>query len=763
MISKIRKIYKFQKNYVDISSNKIFCYCKMITSDTFKTNIIAKQKLTLPVTPNTITIQNKGSLIYNDPSANLFYSNGQQWIEIFSSNNQNNILTPKNFITVHPTFSGADFTNIKDALAFATSLLPTVSAVMVYPSVYMEDNPLVVPNTISVIGISGPFGSTVLAANAGSPLFSIGNGCLIQDLSISGGSIGINYDGSTGSKSGSIVRGVIIIDSIIGVQSFVGPGELFCVNTLVRSNTGTVTTGFNCISGGKMRCFTSGVFGLPLNRVGTGVFCSGLGSLLVYFSSGFQLCTDTVKVDDNARLEIKSSFIRDSNRGLTIDSTGTSTLLVTDATIMNSLLYDLDIQALSADVQIYGGQLRVDLINNPNNITIFSSAFSNQPYNQSLQILGDLHVGTHLQASDSSIGQGDSYVNGMVVLTDNGTGTNFINITSSAKDRNVTTAFLQGLTVGNVIYIGSDAVYYGLDIKVTVNWSVGDSDKIAKEYWNGVTWVNLSIMTTKASPPYPSRTDLMLEIIEEQRINFGKTTGFSITSVNGIAAYWTRYRVTALLTGPVATFNSLELHPSSTKINNDGFIEYFGNARPIKLIHWDLGQLEPASSSPADQDVFISDNLDIGKQENLFANSATDRSGFNTYLPREIDTSYGAKFRWSYRSTATGGSINWVIRWGWTNDNFDVYTSTATAPAVGVNEQSSSFSTPVVAPIGRQITQTFTLSIPKVNARPLTGNPDMLWITLQRTVGDTHTGDVALIQVQGEYVAFCEGGHVSEF
>ena len=729
----------------------------MIRSDSFKNNIAAYSTLQIPSLGTLPPIRNGGNLVYDNSNKTFNYSNGSEWVPVYGGSP-----FPGVIITVHPTSIKADFKTIKEALAEATSLLPTISSVLVYPSTYVEDNPLIVPNGISVVGFTGPLAITVVAANPGSDLFQVGNGCLLDTLTMFGGNIAVNYDGSTGSKAGSILRACVIVDSTIGVRSCVGPGELFCVQTLVRSLFGSVTKGFECITGGKMRCFTSGGFGLPLNPVGIGISCEDVGSLLVFFSGGFQECVTMAVVDNAGRLEIKSAFIRDSDTALKVDSTGTtSILLVSDATILNSAIYDLDIQSTNATVEISGGTLRTDLINNPNNVTVFSNSFSTEPNNEAEQILGELHVGSHLQGTESAMGQGDAYVNGMTVLTFDGA--TFMNITTAAKSPTISTPFLSGLIVGNIIYIGRVTQFFGFNITVNSTWAVGDSDKVIAEFWNGVAWTSFDKMVTNASPPYSSRTDVMLEVIETQRIRFGKLTSWTTVAVNSITAFWVRFRVAVLLTGPIPTFSRIEVHPSTTKINSDGYLEYFGNARPIKLIPWDLGLLRPAAASPGIQDVFIGQTLDIGKNENLFVNAETDRSGFNTFLPQSIDTSYGVKFRWSWRSTATGGSIDWVIRWGWTSDGFDIYTTSGTAPVTGVNQQTLTFSTAVTAAIGTQVTEFRILSIPKVNARPASGNPDMIWITIQRTIGDSHTGNVAFIQVQGEYIAWCEGGYITDF
>lgn len=733
----------------------------MIKSDASKNFGNFKNQLILPNVGSLGPVPHQGSVVYNVSNQSIAYSTGLAWLPIFGGS-----AFPSNVITVSATSAKADYATIKEALAAAVSLLPELSSVLVFPGTYVEANPLVVPNGISLTSLSGPLSVAVIAQNNASDLFSLGNGCIIDGFTMVGGNMAVNYDGSTGSKAGSILRSCVIIDATIGVCSCVGPGELFCTQTLVRVSTGTTTIGFECVAGGKMRCWTSGVFGLLGNTVATGIRSIGAGSFCGFFSGGFQLCDTTVFVNDAASLELKATFIRDTDIGLQVGSTGTTSALSVDSTtIINTATYSLDIQATDATVDITGGTARVDMINNPNNVRLFIFTLSNEPLMDAFDILGDLHVGAYLQGTESTLGRGDAYTNGMIVLTDDGSGTSFMNVTNQAKDPAITIQFLQGFTVGNVIYIGSiGAPFFGWNITVQSIWGAGDSDRTVTEFWNGVSWVSVPKMVTKASSPYGSRTDIMLENLEVQRIRIGATPGWVANVVNSLTAFWIRIRATMMLSGPMATYSLLEIQPCSTKFNADGYIEYFGGARPIKTLDWNTGLLFAGSSSPGNQDVFLSDNLDVGKEQNSFSNGAIDRIGFNSYLPSGIDTSFGIKFRWSWVSTATGGNIDWVIRTGWSNDGFDIYLSAGAAPPVGVNEASISISYPVTETIGTQVTQTQTIVMPKINARPVTGNPDILWLTLERNgPADTHSGTVSLVQVQGEYVAWSEGGSLSTF
>lgn len=699
-----------------------------------------------------------GSLSYYTVNNSLYFGDGTAWRPI---------TVPENFITVSPT-GPADFTSIKDALAHAATLLPTPTAVSVLPGTYMEMNPLVVPSGVSVIGSGGPLVSQVIALNAGSNLFEMGNGCIVESMVTVGSTRAFVYDGSVGTASGSIVRGCIITNPVIGAESINGPGELFCVECLVKSSTGVTTNAFISSAGGKMRCYTCGVFGISGSEVTTGILSTGSGSFLIFFSGGMQYCDVGCLVDDSGELVVKSNYINICDVSTRVGSTGTSSILrISDATIINSITYDLDITATDANViNIAGGNLQLNLINNPNAVIFHCYAFSGQIDDESLQVVGELHVGVYNHPAESAFGGGDSHVIGLKVLSLDSTGTNWIDYSVNAADITTTFSPFQSTAVGNILYVGGTQEFPGLKVTMTSAWGTGDTANTVSEYWDGASWTPFLFMTIKRDSPYYSRADTFWEQNETQQTRYGKMVGWASTTVNSITGFWIRIRVVSTLTGPLPVLNQIKLHTSRIELKEDGYVQYYGEARNTTTLPWDLGLLEAANSSPSNQDLYVSDNLNQGRQENSLNNGATDRVGFSTYLPTEIDTSFGIKVIWSFiTDNVLGGSVDWVIRWGWTNDGDNVYTSTALAPTTGPNEQSDSFSTVItLATPYIQKSETRYITIPSVNAYPEVGRPDMLWVTLERDGGgDTHLGDIILIQFTGQYVRWTEGGHSSTF
>jgi len=205
-----------------------------------------------------------------------------------------------------------------------------------------------------------------------------------------------------------------------------------------------------------------------------------------------------------------------------------------------------------------------------------------------------------------------------------------------------------------------------------------------------------------------------------------------------------------------------KLHSSRMEVNGDGWPEFFGNARPIGLLPWDLGLTEAASASPSNQDLFVSDLLDVGRIENKFSNGTTDRIGFTDFLPLELDTSCPITLRLALiTDDASAGNIDFVIRWGYTADGDNVYTSSGSAPTTGPNEQNITTSLAAPTAANTQLTYEFDLDVSGMVARRAAGGfGDIIWISIQRTAGDTHAGDISMINLKAYYYKWATGGHI---
>jgi len=233
----------------------------------------------------------------------------------------------------------------------------------------------------------------------------------------------------------------------------------------------------------------------------------------------------------------------------------------------------------------------------------------------------------------------------------------------------------------------------------------------------------------------------------------------------GTDHYWIRLRIASnITTAPI--FEQFKLHTNRFEINSDGWVEYFGKARPTAKLPWEVQVFEKATGTDVkDQDLYLSKGIDNGGKKNKFIAQQTDpnkvqRIGFKTTLPLDMDTSTPVDFQWSVISDATsGGTVDWIIRWGFNSDGDMVYDNSANAPATAPNEQEIIYPSP--PPAVQDMTKWYkvSLDVSDMISRRENGFGDTIWVSIERSSVDTHTGDVSLISMGAYYTKWCEGGH----
>jgi hypothetical protein len=172
--------------------------------------------------------------------------------------------------------------------------------------------------------------------------------------------------------------------------------------------------------------------------------------------------------------------------------------------------------------------------------------------------------------------------------------------------------------------------------------------------------------------------------------------------------------------------------------------------------------IQAASSSPGNQDQYLSDTLDVGKIENLFVNNATDRIGFLAPVPFELDTSTPIRLRWAARYSEATGNITWNVRWGYSTSTDIIYTSQAEAPTTHATQQLLTVTEAVPSTIGQIKWHTVDISVANMNPRNSDGVSDILWLTIERDgITDTFAGTAGFVAIAGDYLQWTVGGHIT--
>jgi hypothetical protein len=681
---------------------------------------------------------------------------------------------------------GAQYQSIKSAIDSITdSSITKPYVVKINAGVYTEDNPITIPEYVTLIGEGAVI---VDAQNNSSDIFIVSSNAFVKNITVQNATSGTAFVKT--SATSALLEDVTIIQCDKGVTLNNAAGTLTVRGLTLLRFSGSMTSGIEVIAGNLV---VENVRVGDTTGVGSIIKASGINSVItatntlsfsptvvkginittsaraVINNTSIVGATDGVFIEDGVNVRLNSVTIFNSQTdAIRVGSGGsTVTLAVNGCTFLDSTNKDFNCLRTGSTIQLLSAILDISKAFIVDGTFLYGSFVNSFGGDEGTNIEGELHVGNPIRPSESVFGEGDSYVNGMKVYTYNGSA--YANVSTAAASSTGSTFTFPNTNVNTAIYIASslqatDYIKHS-GIKVLLE-SLGDigSGEIVTEYWNGASWAEFNSMVTESSAPYfPYAKNYFQQLNSQIRYNplmVNDNWTKNDDPSDGQDLYWIRFRIkTSITTSPV--FQQIKLHSSRMEINSDGWPEYFGNSRPIGLLPWDLGLAEAAAASPLDQDLYISDNLDIGRRENLFSNTATDRIGFNAYLPLDLDTSSPIRLRFSLvTDDNSGGNIDWVVRWGYTTDGDSVYPSQAAAPATGPNEQNitQSIAAPTVS--NQQATIQFNLDVSTMVSRRSVGFGDIIWVTLQRTSGDTHGGDVALLNLQAFYTKWCNGGHL---
>ena len=405
------------------------------------------------------------------------------------------------------------------------------------------------------------------------------------------------------------------------------------------------------------------------------------------------------------------------------------------------------------------------LFNDVSNLTLGNTTnvsidyFEEEQDNQlGRHILGNFTTGSKNVSSNSFMGQGSYQYAGInffktdddITYTDT---TN--NLRPSAAS---TTTIFDDLTNG-VFYIGDDVKFYSLEYDVATVLS----GIIILEYWNGSAWTSLNNMTTQASRPYGSYENLIFTAVEEQDSRFdvrltGATFNWSLSTINGSNKYWVRLRPSGTLTtSPVLNF--LRVLYNSTKIDNEGILLKYGNARPYKNIIYDINLIQSAGTPPSDQDIWFGEDSSLGRVRNEL--NTGDKFGFTFFAPNDLDSSSPFRIYLAYISTTTAATqADFVLQITVGNAHIgdQVYQSQASANGNTIRDQQQ-------FPVSMPVNQTdgtlmhmseFFAPIPFIKSREIDGTlSELFHVEVIRT--DTETANLVLIQLTILYLSFADG------
>jgi hypothetical protein len=671
------------------------------------------------------------------------------------------------------------YINIKAALDSITDSGPANRyTITVSSGIYVEDNPIQAKEYVALKAVGDLQTTRIVAANPNADLIIMANLFTMEGIAFWGVSGANNYalNASTASN-GSITR-CMFGECSNGILINHVDAKLTVNDCAVFNPTVPLLIGATCLAG-RLDTFgwhanygtigtlikLSGVntFGIldyvnsPLSTVTTGIFIGDQAEVTIT-NAQFKNMGTAIEIEGGAHVHLNNATISAASLdGVRVNDVGTGTTVkVQGAVIEDSVRYDFNL--LSSTCEVSGNaNMSINKLNFVDGATMYGTIIDLEEDDEGFTIIGELHVGLPEKGTESVFGEGDSYSRGMLVYTETELGV-FTDRSVEARSPSGSTFTFDGLAPDNAIYMASSLQnasgflnHLGIKIKVA---TAKVSGIIVLEYWNGAAWVGTPGMEVDSDGSHwPHAVDYFEDTGSHQIRYSSELIQDSWTLYDpmslGTDYLWTRFRITsAPTTAPV--FEQFKLHTNRIEINADGWMEYFGKARPIGQLPLSITFGKAIEGTMGSQEIYVSENLGSGFTFNEFTNN-NQIIGVSGFLPFDTDTSSPIVLEWAGRPTSDE-TITFTVRWGYVTEGGSYFTA---EPGIQSHAKVTTIAKAVLT--GEMAIFSANLDISEMLSRREGAFGDELWISIQAT---TMTGNLALTSSQVLYTKWCDGGHI---
>ena len=582
---------------------------------------------------------------------------------------------------IHVSPLGGDYDNIGDALAAASS----GDTVIVHKGIYAEN--ITIPSGVRVVGFPAAQQVIISGANTTDTRVTMSDTSTLRELTV------------VAPSSGSAPA----IDC-----SGLGAGELAVIGNIVvqgAGGSGPLILG----AGAGIVAFVLGFYHNGGNTTGAFMeFTSGSiqGACEIVANAG--VVADILKISGTAAVEmsrimVQSSALYTATDGIDIGggflSIGGFQVPQNATPLTNALHISGDgIELDASTCHFHGGtwDLLVDggLVGTGTNITWqacdirveresapavwLATANRTGPIvdvgdndDRAMRSIGEFAVGLPENGSETSLGKGDSTTRGMLVYTDDGTGTNFVDETSDAKSLDNPTFTTQGTATGEAtLYVGTTLGVKPTDYRLNIDTAaVLGSGAYVAEVWTGASWDNIYFMmidgdgygaTSIATALFEASANGSIRIDTE-------STAWANWAANdpgmGESALWIRFRNTGAITSG-AVFDRIKTGFDRTEFNSDGDSDAKGKAEKRRPFWKGNGESLSAPQGgvnvPTDLDVTLSTNVTYRQARSSYASGSDRSAGTQLVVPEDIDTSRPLKLKMVWK---TDGTSTVAVRW----------------------------------------------------------------------------------------------------
>lgn len=682
--------------------------------------------------------------------------------------------------------SQGHFSSLKEAI---TANPYSDRVFIIHPGIYIENNPITMHSGCVIMAHGNAENTLIVAANPNSNILNMNVKCKLEGVNLVGatGAAGIYFNCA---QSGGQGRYSAIMECFItncnvaldvdggGMVTLGGiPDTIYARELIIAATTQTLDKGVYVHNEGQFIGNAISVYGAPPTPAPTpaypityGYYCTDQYSKMAMAVANCYFCANAAYFDNNCSTELSLMTLKMNYNGVVIGPNGTSTRFSVNSLDIGSSTYkDVIVQSTNAQIEVHSGVFDDTKILNPNTVRLNMRYHTNKDGKTRQHMLGIINVGTAQEPAKMFIGQGsyDIYNGAVLMNTDNEVGTWTDNTFNAGEDTGVTFNVFSGTEVGNCLYLGRDTVPVGIKVNILSAATGTTLNDLVYEYWDGSIWVEFPIFTTDSSEPYTYLEKGFVAELNSFHIRFGLRSNSPLVNktLNGITKKWVRVRVVNALSA-IPTSDYILFHTSCTKINSDGFTEYFGDSRAVKTLSLNVSDMGLTDQTTGDQSVYLSKNINVAKLGNRFIHGQVSKMAFNTFLPTDLDSSFPIKLTMLLSSTSTG-TVQFVVSHGFSNAGDNVYTDYNSAPTNATGEVSKT-ETVTIDTVNVATKYVTTLSIANIDINPSNLGPELYWVSISRdsTAGntsDTNSGDVSIAQMIFHYVGWSDGAHLLNY
>lgn len=670
--------------------------------------------------------------------------------------------------------SGGMYTSIEDAYdAITDASLSKPYVINVYPGVYTENNPIIAKSYVTLRGIGIV---QVQVTSVSDEIFELQSNSFIENITAIGATSDVAF--SKGTTGNSTLRDVVVIDCNQGVRLNNASGSIFVDGLTLITTTESFSQGVNISAGtatlNNVNLTGVSTAGTVIRAVGSGIIltASNLLSFSPNVSNGLVLgggvsavISDCGIVNADTAYRLSTDFSIRLNNCNAFDSTDQGLLLPSDAGTSKLLglngcefrgSTNEDIAVLATTGTSFG-----TLTTDSSNISIDQGFETYWTMTDLLEgdsgttVLGEFHVGSSLQPTESCLGAGDSHVFEFVYSFD-GTST-YTDRTAAAKSFDGSTFTFDGVTAGNALYIANEfpITFEGVKLSIETAAVIG-SGEIVAEYWNGSAWTEFNACTVLSTPPFLKYAKNYFNLTGNYHIKFNPfiTDDWTVNDPVSLGTnyYWMRFRIeTAITTAPV--FEQCKIHTNRAEINPDGTLEYHMDGRTYKKLIVDAAK--PIEGNMQDASIYVDENVGVGLANNRFT-TAGDLLGVSFELPEDCDTSAPLIFVWKGKFASTG-SVNFTVRRKIVQPG-DAYTNSEPA----ASGDTLTVTTGSIAIAASDTREDFRVDLDISDAIPSrdAGFGDEIWITIQYPTRGA--GNFDYTKLSANYLSDFNGRHVRQ-